>query len=107
VWWFLIHIDIAVGLAAGLPPMIDLSLCDVKQVSELKEELVGTREGLEYEAQPHKSGGQTGQSGSQSHESIFSTSSILVMAKYKVAGMQFYAQVHRNLKSLKSNITSY
>ncbi|KUJ15253.1 uncharacterized protein LY89DRAFT_719842 [Mollisia scopiformis] len=39
VWWVIVHVDVAVGLAAGLPPLIDLSTCDVWPVSELSEEL--------------------------------------------------------------------
>lgn len=84
VWWLLIHIDIAVGIAAGLPPMIDFSSCDVRQPSELKEELIGTRVGLEYETQLRQSGGRIDLSGS---ESMFSTCSILLAGKYRVAAV--------------------
>jgi hypothetical protein len=83
-WWLLIHIDIIVGIAAGLPPMIDFSSSDVRLPSELKEELIGTREGLEYETLLSQSSGRIDQSGS---ESMFSTCSSLRVGKYRVAAV--------------------
>lgn len=49
VWWHLIHIDTHVAVATGLPPLVDLNSWDVQGVSELKEELIGTPTGEEYE----------------------------------------------------------
>ena len=86
LWWQLVHTDVAVGHAAGLPPMIDISLCDVRQVRELKEELIGTREGLEYEAQRGKA------SSSASPSTYFSTSSILLRGKFQMAGTDSFPE---------------
>lgn len=83
VWWFLLHIDVTVALAAGLPPMIDLATSDVRPVSEVKEELIGTPGALEYEAQLRQYSGHIDRSGS---ESMFSTASILHRGKYNMAG---------------------
>lgn len=41
LWCGIVYIDVSVGVAAGLPPMIDLSTCDVRPVSEMSEELIG------------------------------------------------------------------
>lgn len=45
LWWTIVKADVGVALAAGLPPMIDLSTCDVKAVSEVSEELFDAPEG--------------------------------------------------------------
>ncbi|CZR58198.1 uncharacterized protein PAC_08089 [Phialocephala subalpina] len=39
LWWIIVIVDVSVGVAAGLPPMIDLGSCDVRGVSEGSEEL--------------------------------------------------------------------
>ena len=48
VWWQLVHIDVLVAIASGLPPMVDLKAWDVQDISELKEEFFGTQVGMEY-----------------------------------------------------------
>jgi hypothetical protein len=48
VWWQIVHIDVTLAIASGLPPIIETSW-DVQQLSELKDELIGTPEGVHYE----------------------------------------------------------
>lgn len=45
LWWVIVTVDVSVGVAAGLPPMIDLSTCDVRLVSEMSEEVSDVPEG--------------------------------------------------------------
>ncbi|KAF8849401.1 hypothetical protein BDZ45DRAFT_810000 [Acephala macrosclerotiorum] len=45
LWWIIVTVDVSVGVAAGLPPMIDLSTCDVRQVSDMSEEVFDVPEG--------------------------------------------------------------
>nr|POE87925.1 putative transcriptional regulatory protein [Quercus suber] len=49
VWWTLVYTDTQVAVASGLPPVIELSSWDVREVSELKEEYIGTSVGIQYE----------------------------------------------------------
>lgn len=49
IWWHTVHVDVSVAIASGLPPMIEASIWDVRAVSELKEEYIGTPEGERYE----------------------------------------------------------
>ena len=48
LWWQLLHLDVAVALAAGLPPIVDSHSWDVRPISELKDHLLGTENGLAY-----------------------------------------------------------
>lgn len=48
VWWQLIHIDVCVAVAAGLPPMIDLTAWDVQHICELRDDQIGTAAGNQY-----------------------------------------------------------
>ncbi|KAF2436271.1 hypothetical protein EJ08DRAFT_232821 [Tothia fuscella] len=48
VWWQIVHIDVTITVATGLPPTVDTSW-DVQPLSELKDEFIGTPQGLEYE----------------------------------------------------------
>lgn len=43
------HIDVLVAMASGLPPLVDSSTCDVRPLTELKDEYIGTPEGIEYD----------------------------------------------------------
>ena len=38
VWWYLVHFDVVLAFAAGLPPIIDTGMGDVKPILEVKEE---------------------------------------------------------------------
>jgi hypothetical protein len=67
--------------------MIDLSASDVRRVSVLKEELIGTREAAEYEAQGLKSSGMSGQLWLETPGSMLSTNSILLVGKYRMAAV--------------------
>lgn len=67
--------------------MIDLGSSDVRQLSRVKEELIGTREALEYDAQVLKSSGTVGQPAPTLPDSMVSTDSILLSGKYRMAAV--------------------
>ena len=81
-----VHIDITVAPAAGLPPMIDLSTSNVRPVSELENEFIGTPEALGYEARLRQSSAHVDQPASSWPESMVSTASILQQGKYNICG---------------------
>ncbi|KAK3678336.1 hypothetical protein LTR78_001633 [Recurvomyces mirabilis] len=86
VWWQLVHIDVLVAIASGLPPMVDLKAWDVKDISELKEEHFGTQVGMEY-TQAIKSGLQEPDAAADPRDprnaSMVSTVGILVAGKLR------------------------
>ena len=49
VWWHVFNVDVLVAVASGLHPLIDQDSWDVQPVCELKEEYIGTTEGLLYQ----------------------------------------------------------
>ncbi|KAF2811337.1 uncharacterized protein BDZ99DRAFT_273857 [Mytilinidion resinicola] len=49
VWWHVFRIDVLVALASGLPPLIDRDSWDVRMLSEVRDELLGTVAALQYE----------------------------------------------------------
>ncbi|KAL9072746.1 MAG: hypothetical protein Q9157_004986 [Trypethelium eluteriae] len=49
VWWHIVHIDVLIATASGLPPLVDTASWDVRPLSELKDEYIGTIEGSLYE----------------------------------------------------------
>ncbi|KAL1959477.1 hypothetical protein VTO42DRAFT_1922 [Malbranchea cinnamomea] len=50
VWWHIIHMDGVVAMSSGLPPQVsDENYWDVRLTSELKDTLIGTPQGEEYE----------------------------------------------------------
>ena len=49
IWWHVFNVDVLVAVASGLHPLIDRESWDVRPVSELKEEFIGTAEGLKYQ----------------------------------------------------------
>ena len=53
VWWHIFHIDTLISLASGLPPLIDRGSWDVREVSELRDEYIGTPSGLQYDESAH------------------------------------------------------
>nr|POE82444.1 transcription factor lepe [Quercus suber] len=54
VWWTLVYVDTQVAIASGLPPVVELSSWNVREVSELKDEYIGTSTGLQYETAVRK-----------------------------------------------------
>ena len=86
VWWQLVHIDVLVAIASGLPPMVDLKAWDVKDISELKEEYFGTEVGTQY-TQAIQSGQQEPDSVADPRDpenaSMVSTIGILVAGKLR------------------------
>lgn len=50
VWWHLIHIDVALTISSGLPPIIDQDSWDVRLPTEVKDEFIGTPQAMEYDA---------------------------------------------------------
>lgn len=84
VWWQLVHIDILVAFASGLPTIIDLNIWDVRTVSELKEEYIGTSAGAEYDLSVRTGDRQPDAADDpedQSSLSMVSTMGILVAGK--------------------------
>lgn len=49
IWWHVYNVDVLVAVASGLHPLIDQESWDVQPVCELKEEFIGTTEGLLYQ----------------------------------------------------------
>ncbi|KAL9097190.1 MAG: hypothetical protein Q9165_000617 [Trypethelium subeluteriae] len=49
IWWHIVHLDVSIAVASGLPPVIDLHCWDVQKPTELKDEYIGTAEGIEYD----------------------------------------------------------
>lgn len=43
------HLDVQVAMAGGLPPLIDRGSWNVRPLSELDDQFIGTSPGLEYE----------------------------------------------------------
>jgi hypothetical protein len=54
VWWHVFHLDTLISLASGLPPLIDRGSWDVREVSELRDECIGTSSGLQYDESVRK-----------------------------------------------------
>lgn len=84
VWWHLVHIDVCVAIASGLPPIVDASSWDVEGISELKEEHIGTAIGTQYDVavkkveRPHDT---VDDPRSHANRSMISTAGILVAGK--------------------------
>ncbi|KAF2167530.1 hypothetical protein M409DRAFT_22337 [Zasmidium cellare ATCC 36951] len=87
VWWHLVHIDVSLAIAAGLPPLVDLDASDVSGISELRDELIGSPEGAKYELgiQRDTSGGAAMEDPmiSSSARAPISTIGILVAGKLR------------------------
>ena len=49
IWWHVVHLDVSIAVASGLPPIIDLHCWDVQKPTELKDEYIGTAEGEQYD----------------------------------------------------------
>jgi hypothetical protein len=49
VWWHVFYIDTSIAVAAGLSPLIDRESWDVRPLSELRDDFIGTPTGLQYE----------------------------------------------------------
>ncbi|KAI9688463.1 MAG: hypothetical protein M1822_001412 [Bathelium mastoideum] len=49
IWWHVVHLDVSIAVASGLPPIIDLHCWDVQKPTELKDEAIGTPDGLQYD----------------------------------------------------------
>jgi hypothetical protein len=50
LWWHVVMSDTMISVSSGLPPLITDGFWDVKMVSEVKDTLIETPEGIEYEA---------------------------------------------------------
>jgi hypothetical protein len=85
-WWQLVHIDVCLAVAAGLPPLIELRSWDVQPISELKDELIGPDQGTQYEndiAEGRRSAHSAENPCDISATSMVSTSGILAASKYR------------------------
>jgi hypothetical protein len=86
VWWHLVHIDVLVAIASGLPPIVDLDTWDVQGISELKEDYFGTPIGTQYDAdikrgqRPHDS---VADPRDPANRSMVSTVGVLVAGKLR------------------------
>lgn len=75
-WWHLIHLDVLLAIASGLPPIVDLESWDVQQISEYNDDLIGTTTATQCEVVdrssdvPLKEGTTPQQSPNQSHVSV-------------------------------------
>ena len=50
VWWHIAHMDSVMSISSGLPPLVnDESYWDVRPISELKDRLLGTPDGSQYQ----------------------------------------------------------
>ena len=49
LWWHVVMSDTMVSVSSGLPPLINDGFWDVEMVSEVKDQLLETPEGIEYE----------------------------------------------------------
>lgn len=89
-WWQLVHIDVCLAVAAGLPPLIDLQSWDVQPMSELKDDLIGTAEGMQYEEDVREGRRPAHLADNPcdiSTTSMVSTSNILAASKYRFTRM--------------------
>ena len=88
IWWQLVHIDVLVAIASGLPPMVELGSWDVQGISELKEDFIGTPIGIQYEATV-RSGQRPPDAADDPYDpanrGMVSTSGILVAGKLRVS----------------------
>lgn len=88
IWWQLVHIDVCVAVAAGLPPLIGFQW-DVQTLSELKDEFIGTSDGLKYQ-EDVKEGRRSADAAADPFDaastSMVSTSGILVASKQRFTG---------------------
>jgi hypothetical protein len=50
LWWHVVMSDTMISVSSGLPPLITDGFWDVQMVSEVKDQLLETPEGIEYEA---------------------------------------------------------
>ncbi|KAK8210140.1 hypothetical protein M8818_003627 [Zalaria obscura] len=82
-WWHLLHTDMGVAVLAGLLPSIANGSWDVKPISELDDELIGTQEGIEYEVSVARNEREMDCVGDRScpQSSMITTSNILVAGK--------------------------
>lgn len=89
VWWQLFHIDVLIAAASGLPPIIEKVQWDVQELSELKDEYIGTPEGAAYEEAVAR-GERIPDSPDNPHHltstSMVSAASILAIGKHRSSG---------------------
>ncbi|KAK5166846.1 uncharacterized protein LTR77_007575 [Saxophila tyrrhenica] len=103
VWWHVVHVDTLIATAAGLPPLLDLQAWDVRGISEVKEQFVGTPVGANYtlavrnRTQTHHSVVDPSQPGYD--RSMVSTTGILAAGK-----LRYTLVMRRTLARLFSNV---
>lgn len=83
VWWHVFHLDVTVAIASGLPPLIDRDSWDVRKVSELAEEHIGTIAGVRYDDQV--ASGQIMPSNAKDLGSMVSPIGIFINGKIEVS----------------------
>ncbi|KAF2232672.1 hypothetical protein EV356DRAFT_504934 [Viridothelium virens] len=101
VWWHIVHIDVLIATASGLPPLVDTASWDVRPLSELKDEYIGTIEGSLYEEGLSKGLqplAHTDQPDTSIPKSLVSPGGILVEGKLRTSSLmrQFLAKLCHN-----------
>lgn len=85
-WWHLIHLDVLLAIASGLPPIVDLESWDVRQISECKDDLLGTVTTGNCEdltSNPNASPKESGVPPQATDESLVSVAGILAGGKLR------------------------
>ncbi|KZF23989.1 hypothetical protein L228DRAFT_259270 [Xylona heveae TC161] len=88
LWWHILHIDTITSSWAGMPWLVDSSSWDVKPISELKEQYVGSQDASEIATDK-----------SDDHAQYQSTVGILLAGKFEDSGKKF---LNRRLTSVNS-----
>ena len=90
IWYHIIQIDSVVALASGLPVQVcEGVFTDVKELSEVKDQLIGTSEAIEYEAAIAKgtrSRDMPDDAGSLKRPSLVNVHYITARGKYIMSG---------------------
>lgn len=99
IWWHVVHLDVSIAVASGLPPIIDLHCWNVQKPSELKDEYIGTAEGEQYDKSvaagihlPDRADDPDDVNG----PSMVSTGGILAGGKLSSTCKQFIKRLHTN-----------
>ncbi|KAH0541537.1 hypothetical protein FGG08_004012 [Glutinoglossum americanum] len=95
VWWHILHMDVMTALASGLPPLVNgEGLYDTRPISELKDEYIGTPEGIEYE----RAVAEGSRSPDAPDDPIYGTKTSMTAACYVMtAGRYFESTIVRKL----------
>lgn len=99
VSWQVYYLDVMIALAAGLPPLIDPQSWSVNPISEVKDELIGTVQGVNYEQDVRAGKCEPDHAGNE--RSMISASGVFVAGKYHAVGKS-----HPTTMSVKCNLNA-